>query len=236
MRREKISLAQVAGLVYIPKVMETTTTDPERTFEPAEPFAMVVEFVCCLVQAVGGRYGLTETVIGQIVRRIRRLGGKFARLAERVRNGTLDAVMPARSRSAARAGVSPDATCYRSTALPRFRGWLLHLVPLTDENCRGLLYWALGRPETKALIAAAPVQMAPILRPFCRMLKVDLPKVLWRKRVVRVRKVEVAAVPEAVVPAAVERTWPEWLEPERLLVGDAEFFKQHPRYRPPKRG
>ena len=218
---------------------------PERSFDPAELFESVVVLVCNVVEVVGGRYGLTEEKIAQIVRRIRRLGGKFARLAERVRTGKLDEVVPARSRSASPRGVSPDASCYRSEALPRnYRGWLLHMVPLVGEGCRGWLYWVLARPEMKALIAAAPLQMAPILRPFCRMLKVDLPKVLWRKAVVRVRKVKVAPepVPEAAVPTAAgvqpaeERASPQWLGPERLFRDDPEFWETHTRYRPPKRG
>ena len=159
--------------------METATTDPTRTLDPAELFEFLIGTLCGVVEIVGGRHGLTAAVIGLIWRRVRRLGDRFARLVERVRAGGFCDTAPARNRDAAgrQEGAAETAAIWPRRALGGLRrhfGWLVHLLHET-EGSKGRMYWILARPEMKELIAEAPLHLGRILRPLCRMLGVEVP-------------------------------------------------------------
>ncbi len=70
--------------------------------------------------------------------------------------------------------------------LPRARGWLRRLMPMTGESAGGLWY-LMNEAEMMEIIANAP-QVGRILRPLCRILDAPLPPGLMLPKRVRVGK------------------------------------------------
>jgi hypothetical protein len=126
--------------------------------------------------AVDGRRAgdrLAVPLIVLILRRIRSIGQRFARLATCVAEGR---VFPRRRTS----------TALRQTAerpprppspLPQGFAWLVKLMP--EAAAAGTqLQCLFAEPEMAALLAAAPAPMARALRPLCWMLGVTPPPIL----------------------------------------------------------
>jgi hypothetical protein len=223
---EKIPLAYGAVCDYVWLVMLTLTP----TYSPADIFAFLIERVCGVVGLVGLRHGLTERLIALISGRIRRLGVRFTRLAERVHAGRLAAVCAACRRSASPRPVgSPDPSRVRPpSVLPRHRGWLVHWVPEADGT-RDSMYWLLELPEMKELIAEAP-QVGRIVRPLCRMLGVDMPTWLRLPRGARARTVEDASAPAPALArpqGADDGGWPQGRGPGLVGETEEEVWKFH---------
>jgi hypothetical protein len=151
--------------------MENT---PPRTLDPAELFELLIAVLCDVVELVGARHGLSDAVMGRIWRRVRRLGDRFARLVEQVRAGGFCDAMPARGRAASVRAEAEIRWKRLPGAIRRYVGWLVHLLHETDDS-KSRMYWILGRPEVKELLAEAPLHFGQILRPLCRMLGVEVP-------------------------------------------------------------
>ena len=142
---------------------------------PIERFAW---FVRALVQAVVTRalyQFIVQPQAGWVIGRLQTARDKFRRLAERIAAGTYQ------PREIVTRGASPPPAT-RSPArqvVPRRRGWLAELLP-DAPRYRGFLLGLIHEPETQKLIAAAPAEMARLLRPICWMLKADPPPFLAR--------------------------------------------------------
>jgi hypothetical protein len=124
---------------------------------------------------------------------------RFAALVRKIETGTLRPPRP-RPRAAPDAAAPPDGPPADAAAagaalreptlrrrrpprpgprLPRKFGWLIPLVPheaaQMGTQLRNLLE---TNPGMKELLAAAPKEMGRLLRPFCRMLAMEVPEVL----------------------------------------------------------
>jgi hypothetical protein len=130
---------------------------------PADRFARLIEGLCQAIAARGAASGLAVPLMVLIWSRLRRMAARFARLADRVRAGTLP------RRAARRSGKSGPPP----PRLPGNFAWLVRLVPQAAAGGSQLRH-LLADPEMAELLAAAP-QMGRILRPLCRMLGVRPP-------------------------------------------------------------
>ena len=164
-----------------------SVVSPTPPSSPAERFAGVIDLLCRAVAARGGRDGLAGPLVVLIWSRLRRMAGRFARLAARTGAG----VPPAASRRPAtpRPARPPPPRLppprlppprLPPPRLPRGFAWLVRLVPATASGGSQLQY-LLAEPEMAALLAAAP-QAGRILRPLCRMLGVRPPPALLKPR------------------------------------------------------
>jgi len=105
--------------------------------------------------------------------RISGIKRRFARLAARIAAGAAAGQFTPRASGGPRPGRPPG----RKNLLPSGAFWLIKLVPEAVGH-RSQLEYLLRDPEMAALLAAAPAEMGRILRPLCRMLGVEVPKVL----------------------------------------------------------
>jgi hypothetical protein len=136
---------------------------------PAASFAPLIEGLCQAVAAGGARGRLAGPLVILVWVRLRRLAGRFARLAARLQSGALPAPGHSRRGRPAATRSPPDP----AKRLPQGFGWLVRLAPEAAAGASQLRH-LLAEPEMAALIAAAP-QMGRLLRPLCRMLGVDPP-------------------------------------------------------------
>lgn len=126
-------------------------------------------FAGCLVMAVVGI---------QLWVRVQRLRNRVLRLVGRIERGSFRAWV---RRQAGRAVREMDPVARQRLAnvsrlwkgIPRGRGWLLPLVPC-DAALRAAQFEAVLREaEMRRLLAACP-RLGRMLRPFCRMLGIDV--------------------------------------------------------------
>ena len=132
---------------------------------------------------------------------------------ERYRAGTLRAARAARVREdtphpdpppqGGRERIQTVGAGWRSV-LPRRFGWLKPLILPESRHCIDAFNWLLyDNAEMQAVIAAAPVQVGRVLRPFCHFLGLEVPAALRLPR--RVRKKD--ASPPSTVPG--KQWWAE---------------------------
>ena len=150
-----------------------------------DAFASIIEGLCRHVAAQSVPWGrIVPRLVLLIYTRVRRIGHRFAVLAERVRAGTLRVSAP-RSRSAASRRFRPRPALPETTAetesnaaqppperLPKDFAWLVRLAGSEAVCYGGQLAHLLRDPEMVALLAASP-QIVRLLRPLCRALGVD---------------------------------------------------------------
>ncbi len=137
---------------------------------PAAPtlpdrFARVIDGLCRAVAARGPGMGLAVPLMLLLWARLRRTALRFARLAEKVRTGTLP---PPRRRLRSPRPVEPTRL-----RLPRGFGWLERRLPQAASAASQLQH-LLADPAMAELLAAAP-QAGRLLRPLCQMLGVRPP-------------------------------------------------------------
>ena len=152
---------------------------------PPTPLQRVAFLVNHLMRIIGVLY-LGSPQGGRIPRPLLALANQrladfreqFARLAAKILAGTY---RPRR--------FTPRPATATATAKPRpesplrRQGWLAdHLPGAVAAPLRGDLLHLLEDPETQALIAAAPAEMARLFRPLCWMLKLKPPQILARRR------------------------------------------------------
>ena len=154
---------------------------------PPTPLQRVAFLVNHLMRIIGVLY-LGSPQGGRIPRPLLALANQrlaafreqFARLAASILAGTY---RPRRFTS--RPGTAPGAAPGKPrTETPlRRRGWLTDYLPgAVAAPLRGDLLHLLEDPETRALISAAPAEMARLFRPLCWMLKLKPPQILARRR------------------------------------------------------
>jgi len=216
-----------------------TPTSPEL-FQPTDIMVFIVNTVCGVIELVGRKHGLSEWVMLRICRHLRRLGARFAKLAAQVAAGELPDPAPPPRRGASPPPApdpSPDPDPSRirpPDTLRRNRGWLMDLVPETD-GFRPTMNWMFAQPLVKALIAAAPRQLGPILRPLCWMLAADVPTALRLPRRAHPRTVEHTFLPEPEPKQPEDDArWPQWRQPEPPGEPEDESWNMNPPDRPPK--
>ncbi len=131
---------------------------------PAERFAQLIDALCRAVAAHGARHRLAGPILLLLWSRLRRMAARVARLAARLRLGTLP---PARRPASPRPGGPPPRR------LPQGFAWVVRLVPEAASSASQLRH-LLADPQMAALVEAAP-SMGRLLRPLCRMLGVRPP-------------------------------------------------------------
>ena len=150
---------------------------------PPTPLQRVAFLVNHLLATIGVLY-LGSPQGGRIPRPLLALANQrlaafreqFARLAASILAGTYRP-----RRFTPRPGIAPGKP--RTETPLRRQGWLAdHLPNSVAAPLRGDLLHLLEDPDTKALIAAAPAEMARLFRPLCWMLKLKPPQVLARRR------------------------------------------------------
>ena len=134
----------------------------------ADRFARLIEGLCRALAARGTGLGLAGPLLALLWSRLRRTTVRFARLAEKVRAGTLP---PPRRRLRSPRPVQPPPP-----RLPRGFAWLVRRLPQAAAAASQLQY-LLADPAMADLLAAAP-QAGRLLRPLCRMLGVRPPPLL----------------------------------------------------------
>ncbi len=137
---------------------------------PAPPalsdrFARVIDGLRRAVAARGAGDWLAVPLMLLLWSRLRRTAERFARLAAKVRAGTLP---PPRRRLR-----SPRPLRPQPPRLPRGVAWLLRRLPQAASAASQLQH-LLADPAMADLLAAAP-QAGRLLRPLCRMLGVSPP-------------------------------------------------------------
>ena len=142
---------------------------PPKT--PAERYASIIDLLCHYIGAACGQKWIAGPLAGLVWGRLRRLGQRFGRLADKIAAGTLP---PPRHRAPAPRMAAPPPE--RSPLLPSGRGWLFRLVQQTAVG-QGLLGHLLGDPGMQALIAADR-RVGRTIRPLCRMLGMEFPPCL----------------------------------------------------------
>jgi hypothetical protein len=171
---------------------------------PIERFAW---FVRALVQAVVTRalyQFIVQPQAGWVIGRLQTARDKFRRLAERIAAGTYQP-----REIVTRSPPPPPATKNPARhVVPRRRGWLAELLP-DAPRYRGFLLGLIHEPETQKLIAAAPAEMARLLRPNCWMLKAEPPEFLSRpRRAEPPAAAEPATAQPRRAPPAAKPRWP----------------------------
>ena len=150
---------------------------------PPTPLQRVAFLVNHLMRIIGVLY-LGSPQGGRIPRPLLALANQrlaafreqFARLAASILAGTYRP-----RRFTPRPGIAPGKP--RTETPLRRQGWLAdHLPGAVAAPLRGDLLHLLEDPETQALIAAAPAEMARLFRPLCWMLKLKPPQILARRR------------------------------------------------------
>ncbi len=131
----------------------------------ADRFAHLVEGLRRAIAARGVGLGLALPLMLLLWSRLRRTAERFARLAAKVRAGTLP---PPRRRLR-----SPRPARPQPLRLPRGVAWLLRRLPQAAAAASQLQH-LLADPAMADLLAAAP-QAGRLLRPLCQMLGVRPP-------------------------------------------------------------
>jgi hypothetical protein len=164
------------------------------------------------------RRGLRHVHSGEINQRIVGLWRRLRSVLERYRAGTLRpprgrdssprptgsilgssprpvASLPQSVEGEACAGRAPRAVaCW--TVLPRRFGWLRSLLLPESQGCVTAFHSLLHEDaEMQAAIAAAPVQIGRVLRPFCHFLGLEVPEGLRLPKRRRVRKEDTSPRP-----------------------------------------
>ena len=131
-----------------------------------QAFAAILTGICGIVahHAVRSPIG---ALLSAIHWRLNRLNNRLDALIQRWLAGTLPAP---RARPASGA---PRPERSKAPYYPAAPGWLLRLVQPTGQYIMQVELF-LARPETRALLAAAP-QAGRILRPLCRAMLIPLP-------------------------------------------------------------
>jgi len=178
---------------------------------------------------------LAWTRIGQAARR-------FARLVARIKAGKLKPprqrkVFPTAAKAAAPEPPPPteeqqeekttEAESPAKVRLPPWPGWLIHVVGSHAACLRSQLEHRLKTdPEMAELMAAAPAQMARILRPVCRMLGMDLPPALQQPQPQADPPADPETPPDPAEPAAAppRRQAPAWKRRKIPLPGAPPYF------------
>ena len=145
-----------------------------------QAFAMVVNGICAVVARQAHAHGVAAlaVLLSQVYWRIARRIGRLDRLVQHWHAGTLPTprIRAPRIRTPRPAEDSPAQTRPAVPRTPDSHAMLLRLAQPTAQY-RGHLETFLERPDTRALVKAAP-QAARILRPLCRILAIDLPEYL----------------------------------------------------------
>jgi hypothetical protein len=150
----------------------------------ASYFAFAVDTIMKVLLREGIARGPQE-LVRLTGNRIRRLERRFNALLARWRAGTLPAVRPGEGTP------HPNPPPHggrekKAWGFPRGRGWIIRqLVPLTGQQCVGMLCVAWEEPEMAAFFAAAP-QLGKILRPLAHMIGAPLPT--WLQLAKRARE------------------------------------------------
>ncbi len=131
----------------------------------ADRFACLVEGLRRAIAARGAGAWLAVPLMLLLWSRLRRIALRFARLAEKLRAGTLP---PPRRRLRSSRPARPPAL-----RLPRGVAWLLRRLPQAAAAASQLQH-LLADPAMDDLLAAAP-QAGRLLRPLCQMLGVCPP-------------------------------------------------------------
>ena len=134
----------------------------------ADRFARLVEGLRRAIAARGVGLGLALPLMLLLWSRLRRTAERFARLAEKVRAGTLP---PPRRRRRSPRPVQPQPP--QPPRLPRGFAWLVRRLPQAASAASQLQH-LLADPAMADLLAAAP-QAGRLLRPLCQMLGVRPP-------------------------------------------------------------
>src|SRR5580658_550622 len=192
---------------------------PPPPLRPApERFAAILHALVWAVAKQTG-WGLSHQLIGLISLRIIRIKDRFIRLAARIAAGTFKPRQP--SATPRRTPETPPKPPPPSP-LPTRPGWLLPLEKSAVHH-RGAIEILFQDPEMVALMAAAPEAMEKVLRPLCRMLRLDLPPVLVRPKPERAVPKRARpqprpkpAPPEAVAAPALPRPAPPPWPPRPL--------------------
>jgi hypothetical protein len=153
---------------------------------------------------ISGR--MPHRMSGLILQRLSRIKDCVARTAARVEAGQY--------RPRRRSG-RPRSPAIRRPwqpgELPRHKGWLAALVPVTAPGNRGLVESLLHRPDMVALITAAPTTLIPPLRSLCWALDFKPPPILARPR--RERPPAESAPPPPAEPSDPARARPPQAPP-----------------------
>ena len=157
-------------------------TGSRHTF--ASYFALAVDTLLKVLWREGYARGPQELVT-QTYNRIRRLERRFNALLAMWRAGTLRAVASGQSavvseKVTPHPGPPPQGGREKKTpsawGFPRGRAWIVRLlVPVTGQQCVGMLCVAWEEPEMREFYAAAP-QLGKILRPLAHMIGATLPE------------------------------------------------------------
>jgi hypothetical protein len=169
-----------------------------------ERFAEILYLLSWAVAKQAG-WGLSLQLIALIGSRITRIKQRFAALAARLAAGTYRPRPPA---AAPRRPPANPAKPPPPNPLPNRPGWLLPLEKSAVAH-REHLERLFADPEMVALLAQAPEAMARVLRPLCRMLRLDLPPVLAAiKPARRPQRPPRPGKPRAPAPAVAPPPWP----------------------------
>jgi hypothetical protein len=170
---------------------------------PAHPLQRIPIIIWNLLIYIGQKHrpDIDMEYLGQVYWYVDRVRRRFARLAERFRDGTLCPPPP-------RARPSPNPT-EADTATPRPRpgfvpprdfAWLCGLVPQWASDCGRRLEMALDTEEMKAMAEAGP-QVAGVLRPLMWALGVTQPDYLNPRPRPALRAPKTPPIPPAPTPA-----------------------------------
>jgi hypothetical protein len=150
------------------------------------------------------RRGLRHVHNGEITLRVSALWKRFRSVVARWEAGTLRApgVRGTSPRPSPQSGEGEGSAASAQrpkpgwSVLPRTFGWLKSLLLPDRQHCVIAFNWLLlDDADMKALIAAAPVQIGRVLRPFCHILGLEVPAELRLPRRRRVRKKDTSPRP-----------------------------------------
>jgi hypothetical protein len=185
-----------ALLMFLVKAVDGVAMIGSRhTF--ASYFALAVDTILKVLWREGYARGPQE-LVGLTYNRIRRLERRFSTLVAQWRAGTLRAVVsrecPVVSQKITpHPGPLPERE--KRAWVPRGRAWVVRqLVPVTGQQCVGMLCLTWEEPEMAEFYAAAP-QAGRILRPLAHMIGAPLPAWLKLPKRVRVRKKDTSPRP-----------------------------------------
>jgi len=161
------------------------------------------------------RRGLRHVHQGEIHQRILGLWKRLRSVLEQFRAGTLRAAQrkdtSPRPSPQSGEGEGRAAGAQRAVAgwgvLPLRFGWLKSLILPDRQHCVIGFSWLLyGDAEMQAVIAAAPLQVGRILRPFCHFLGLEVPAELRLPK--RVRKKDTSPRPSPQSGYGIHTSWP----------------------------
>jgi hypothetical protein len=136
----------------------------------ADRLRWFVDELCKTIGADAHARGMEAALAWAIWNRVRLLGERLVRLAERMRAGKHQVIHAPRAEPGPRAPKSSETQCSATASLPGDFGWVARLLPHTAQFA-GILHYMLRDPELAALVEQAP-QAARIVRPLCHLLGV----------------------------------------------------------------